>query len=58
MGHLHLTVGVFVDGQGVDDPDGVALAQPLQLLDDLPVEVGVVEPRTRSCTGPMAMLPP
>ena len=32
MGHLDLAVGVLVDGQGVDHPDGVAFAQPLQLL--------------------------
>ena len=43
VGDLDLAVGVLVDGQGVDHPDGVALAQPLQLLDDLAVEVGVVE---------------
>ena len=41
---LDLAVGVLVDGQGVDHPDRVALAQPFQLLDDLPMEVRVVEP--------------
>jgi hypothetical protein len=44
VGHLHLAVGVLVDGQGVDHPDRVTVAQPFQLLDDLPVEIGVVEP--------------
>jgi hypothetical protein len=43
MRHLNLPLGVFVDGQGVDHPDGVAVAQPLQLGDDLAVEVRVVE---------------
>jgi hypothetical protein len=46
VGDLELTLGVLVDGQGVDHPDGVAVAQPLQLLDDLAMEVGMVEPRT------------
>ena len=32
MGDLDLALGVFVDGQGVDHPDGVAVAQPFQLL--------------------------
>ena len=41
---LDLAVRVLVHGQSVDDPDGVARAQPLQLLDDLAVELGVVEP--------------
>ena len=31
VGDLDLTVGVFVDRQGVDHPHGVALAEPLQL---------------------------
>jgi deoxyinosine 3'endonuclease (endonuclease V) len=44
VGHLELALGVLVDGQGVDHPDGVALAQPFQLVDDLAVEVGVIEP--------------
>jgi hypothetical protein len=56
MGHLHFTVGVFVDGQGVDYADGVAVAQPFQLLDDLPWKLGWLNPKTMSCTGPMAML--
>ena len=43
MRHLDLPVGVLVDGERVDHPDGVALAQPLELLDDLPVEVRVIE---------------
>ena len=34
MRHPDLSVGVLVDRQGVDHPDGVA-AQPFQLLDDL-----------------------
>jgi hypothetical protein len=41
---LDLAVGVLVHGQSVDHPDGVALAQPLQLLDDLAMELGMVEP--------------
>ena len=36
-------VGVLVDGQRVDHAHGVALAQPLELGDDLAVEVGVLE---------------
>ena len=40
---LDLAVGVLVDGQRVDHADGVALAQPLELGDDLAVEVRVLE---------------
>ena len=32
--------------------------EPLQLLDDLPVKVGVAEPKTMSCTGPIAIMAP
>jgi hypothetical protein len=40
VGHLELALGVFVDGQGVDHPDGVAVPEAFQLLDDLTVEDG------------------
>ena len=40
---LDLAVGVLVDGQRVDHAHRVALAQPLELGDDLAVEVGVLE---------------
>ena len=40
---LELALGVLVDGQCVDHTDGVALAQPLELGDDLAVELGVLE---------------
>jgi hypothetical protein len=43
MRDLDLAVGVVVDRQGVDHPNGIAVAQPLQLLDDLAVEVQMVE---------------
>ena len=43
MRHLDLSVGVLMDGRGVDHPDGVALTKPFQFVDDLTVEVGVVE---------------
>ena len=33
------SVGVLVDGQRVDHPHGIAFAEPLQLADDLAVEV-------------------
>jgi hypothetical protein len=49
---LDLSVGVLVDGQGVDHPDRVALAQPFQLLDDLPMEVRVVEPEDQQLHRP------
>ena len=38
-----LAVGVLVHGQRVDHPDHVALAQLLELRDDVPVEVRLVE---------------
>ena len=40
---LDLAVGVLVDRQRVDHPHGVALPQPLELVDDLAVEVRVLE---------------
>ena len=43
--NLEFAVGVLVDGERVDHPDGVAFAQPLQLGNDLTVKVGVVEPQ-------------
>ena len=41
--HLDLALGVLVDGERVDHPHRVALAQPLELGDDLAVEVRVLE---------------
>jgi hypothetical protein len=41
--HLDLSLGVLVDRQRVDHAHGVALAQPLELGDDLAVELGVAE---------------
>ena len=52
VGHLDLALGVLVDRQGVDHPHGVAFAQPLQFVDDLAVEVGVVEPEYQQLHGP------
>src|ERR1700755_270244 len=43
MLHFQLAVGVLVDGERVDDAYRVGLAEPLELGDDLAVEVGVVE---------------
>ena len=43
MLHLDLSVGVLVHRERVDHAHGVALAQPLQLGDDLAVELGVTE---------------
>src|SRR4051794_40231609 len=40
---LDLSVGVLVHGERVDDADGVALAELLELADDLAVEVRVTE---------------
>ena len=45
MDDLHLTWGVLVDGEGVDHAHGVALAELLQLLDDLAVELRMLEPQ-------------
>src|SRR6202012_3670891 len=42
--HLQLAVGVLVDDQRVDDAYGAAFAEPLQLGDDLTVEVGLTKP--------------
>jgi hypothetical protein len=40
---LDLAGGVLIDGQRVDHAYGVALAQPLELGDDLAVEIGLLE---------------
>ena len=48
---LDLAVGVLVDGERVDDAHRVALAQPLELGDDLAVEVGVVEAQNDQLDG-------
>ena len=40
---LDLALRVLVDRERVDHADGVALAELLELLDDLPVEVRVLE---------------
>ena len=45
MSDLDLTLGILVDGERVDHPHGVTLPEALQLLDDLAVEAGVVEPQ-------------
>ena len=42
--HLDLSGGVLVNRKRVDDAHRVALAQALELLDDLAVELGMVEP--------------
>jgi hypothetical protein len=43
--HLDLAVGALVHAQGVDHPDQVVVAEPVQLLSDLALEVGVLEPQ-------------
>ena len=43
MHDLHLALGVLVDGERVDHTHGVALAELLELLDDLTVEVRMLE---------------
>ena len=48
MLYLHLAVRVLVNGQGIDDPDGVIVVETLKLGDYLAVELRVVEPRTIS----------
>src|SRR4051794_5647733 len=45
------SVGVLVDGQRVDHPDGVVLPQPLELVDDLAVEIGFREPEHDELNG-------
>ena len=42
---FELAVRVLVDRDRVDHPDGVTLAQALELLDDLAVELGMLEPQ-------------
>ena len=49
------TVGTLVNDQQVDDADGVALAQALELGERLAAEVGRSKPTTRSWTGPSGM---
>ncbi len=46
--HLHLTCSILMDGERVDHPHRVALAELLELRDDLAVEVRLVEPATRA----------
>jgi hypothetical protein len=48
---LDLALRVLVDREGVDDPDGVALPQRLELGDDLAVEVRMPEPSNRSAAA-------
>ena len=48
---LELARGVLVDGQRVDDADRVALAEPLELGDDLAVEVRVLEAQHDQLNG-------
>ena len=43
MRHLDLAGRILVNGQRVDDAYRITLPQPLQLGDDLAVEVGVAE---------------
>ena len=40
---LDLAAGVLIDGQRVDHTYGVALAQALELGDDLAVKIGLLE---------------
>ena len=40
---LEFALGILVDGQRVDDPDHVALAEPFEFGDDLAVEVRLAE---------------
>jgi hypothetical protein len=48
---LELAGGVLVDGQGVDYADRVALAQSLELGDDLAVELGLREAQHDQLNG-------
>ena len=48
---LELAGGVLVDGQRVDHAYRVALAQPLELGDDLAVEVGLLEAQHDQLNG-------
>ena len=43
MLHLDLSVCVLVNGERVDHTHGVFVVQPLELGDDLSVELGMVE---------------
>jgi hypothetical protein len=53
---LQFTLRILVDGKGVDDAYRAGLAQPFEFGDHLAVEVGSLNPRTISCTGPIAMV--
>ena len=55
MLNLEFAVGILVDGDRVDDAYRAALAEPFQFGDHLAVEIGVIEPKTMSCTGPLGM---
>ena len=48
---LHLALRVFVDSKRVNHADGVALTQPLQLGDDLAVELGMPEAQHDQLNG-------
>ena len=49
--HLDLPACVLVDREGIDHSHGVALPQPLQLGDDLPVKLGMVEAQHDELNG-------
>ena len=51
MRHLDLPGCVLVDCEGVDHSYGVALSQPLQLGDDLPVKLGMSEAQHNELNG-------
>ena len=55
---LHLALGVLVDGEGVDHADRVALAELLELLQDLAVEVRLFEPEHEQLNWPDCHRPP
>src|SRR3954470_18728679 len=53
---LDLPFGVLGHRERVDHPHGVAVAEPLQLRDDLAVEVRVLKSQHDQLTGSIAMM--
>ena len=49
---LELPGGVLADGQRVDHAHGVALAEPLELGDDVAVNLGMLESQHYQLNGP------
>ena len=53
LNHLDIAGVILLHDKGVDDPNELVLAQPVDLGRDLSCEFGSAKPSTSICTGPM-----